>query len=222
MLKDIFFLTFGLFLQYLVISSKINFYVHPQYRYIIFAAGFIISIVYIIKLFNLVKGKKFYTNFRDKENWTYFILLLIIVIIAPAPLGTSLASNKTFNIVNEKDSISTKSRPVILTEEFTVEDWVNITTLSSNLDRYDDKKATVSGMLFDRGDEIIIGKFSIACCAVDASVVGVELILDNINEYKFGEWYEISGRTIVEGNNFYINVESILEIDEPANPYFTN
>lgn len=226
MIKYLFFFLLGIYIQFLVFTGRIAFYVNTRYSWLILLAGIVITFVYWFLLVKYVQ--KLYKKGDFKQAFAfawkdsiYVILAVVLFIITPAPLGTSLADNRNFNVLAGEDNLfSQPSELVVNTENLALEEWISINTFSSNLEKYQDKPAEIEGMVFNRNGELILGKFSVSCCAVDASILGLNLVVNDLEVIE-GNWYRVTGTVnIREEDTIELIANSLTEIEVPDEPYF--
>lgn len=130
------------------------------------------------------------------------------------------------NIVEEKIKDNTKTNEEKTTYDFsnvdfnivdsTYNELADYLTYAPKAIEYTDKKIRVKGFIIKdlSSKYYIIGKYSITCCAADATFVGFYFNTDY--EVKENKWYEIEGILKKENDNYvktYIEAINIKEID---------
>lgn len=220
MLTKFFFFVLGVYIQFLVVTGQIALYVNIRYSELIFVSGFILTLIYFQQLMEQPEARKLNLS---KASLIYLPLLAILLVLAPASLGSSLADNRNLNVIAQTDDIiKSQNRLAINTQDIDIEEWVTITSLSNNLEKYDQKPVVVEGLLFEKDKKLLIGKYSISCCAVDATITGIELELEKDSNYEISSWYKLKGEArISDDGNFTVIVDNLEQIDEPENPYYS-
>jgi uncharacterized repeat protein (TIGR03943 family) len=241
-MRSIYIFLIAIYLIGLTLSGRLGFYVNPVYLPLVASMATVTLLVGgfgVYKNFVHFDNKKinikniFQKMFQQaKTNGLIIIFLLIVLIFPISSLSSSLASNRTVN-VGYSGGTEAQVSPLLdrPTGQFNVGDWVRLKSSEADLDRLADKEVNISGFAFENPDSqftdnnFFLGRFVITCCAVDATPIGLEIsnTENEATEIKFGDWYEVSGRTKVESkdNTDYLIVvpESITNIPEPENPY---
>ncbi len=162
---------------------------------------------------------------------TAFILLTvgIGIFLPPKTLSSITASQRSIdlNSINlTEESISAVQNFNKSTTNYSLGDWIAMQNFNPDPNFYIGKEVKVSGFLYKPSNlhldtnTVIIARFIITCCAVDARPVGLRLNISNHSEFKENDWIEAVGKFNLDNNNELIIIpESINIIEEPSNPY---
>jgi len=162
---------------------------------------------------------------------TAFILLTvgIGIFLPPKTLSSITASQRSIdlNSINlTEESISAVQNFNKSTTNYSLGDWIAMQNFNPDPNFYIGKEVKVSGFLYKPSNlhldtnTVIIARFIITCCAVDARPVGLRLNISNHSEFKENDWIEAVGKFNLDNNNELIVIpESINIIEEPSNPY---
>lgn len=165
----------------------------------------------------------------------------LVLVVEPTPLNALAASNSRLN-ASAAELQEFELNPLLdaATESYRISDWARLFATETDLDRYADAPVAVEGFLFRPAegsstfyaDNAFVGRLSVTCCAVDASVVGLELadsadLLRDRGEggegRTTGDWVSITGiLTVAERDGVsypLVEVRKIRQIEPPQNQY---
>lgn len=156
-------------------------------------------------------------------------IILIGVTLPAKSLSSITASQRSIDL----NSINlTQSTNTILsnfnksTSNYSLGDWIALINYNPDPLFYKDKDVKISGFIYKPdnisllGNEVLIARFIVTCCAVDARPVGLRLSLSQDYEYKQDEWIEVQGKfNINSENQLFIEPTNIIKINQPENPY---
>jgi len=232
-------LGYGLYLLYLCYSTKINFFVHPDYAYLALGGGYGLVLLFVIGIINFFVGKKNCSDCNDFTSQRFFslnnflVLLPLIVALMTQPRALSSATALNRNLRLDVDSvfgrqISVATQFVIDTQKRSMIDWIRLFNQDPEPDHHKDLKAKVVGFVLRDNtlpvDHFMIARFVISCCAADARPVGLIVQYDPAKfNFKNDEWIEVSGTFASEevgGQRQPVLVlESYKVVPIPENPY---
>lgn len=168
----------------------------------------------------------------SRTSQVFFCLLIVCVVLLlykPQPLTSVLASQRSSDIT--LDSGIQKSTTIfesftIDTMQYSLKDWYLFSNSNSDITFLNQKRAKVSGFLFkDANDptKLLIARFFVSCCAIDARPVGLFLDPKDFEKYSQDTWLEIEGdvevKRIGETQQIFLKPTSITKLDKPSNPY---
>ncbi|MDY6902505.1 MAG: TIGR03943 family protein [Cyanobacteriota bacterium] len=231
-------ITWGILLFKYWFTNKLIFLINPNYFWLSnFTAILLLSIgVYKIWQMLSIKSKK---QAQQMQHMSTFppgiasrILLLTAIsglIFSPQALTSDYVTNyelSTFSTISR--SKVQEFRPSSRPEERSLVDWVKTLTVYPEPDSYLGQKAKVKGFVVHLetlpDDYIMITRFVITHCVLDASPMGLPVKLTQSREvYPPDTWLEIEGEmttAVLERKRASaIQAISIKEIPEPKNPY---
>lgn len=229
--------TWGVLLLKYWLTGKLGLLVHPRYFWLIIATGFVLLLIAALKTWELLQ-KPLYVKQQVQHltlfppGWSSGLLLLTALLgflIAPQPLTSSAAVQQGL-----ADSlISTRTQPQTFrsskkSEEKSLVDWARTLAVYPEPDNYIGQKVKVQGFavhLPELPDSyLIISRFVIAHCALDAYPVGFPVQLTSSRQaYPPDTWLEIEGQMItaeLQGKRqLAIQAQSLKPISEPKDPY---
>lgn len=223
---------------YVVLSNSIKNYLAPQMQIYLEIAIIPLLIMGLVLCFN---NK---VNYKFKVTDLILLLPLFMLILAGnGRLSSSFASNRNSSFRKNTVIIRTEERkeeptvqpkPVEIpsSDEFVADyevidenynELANYITYPPKIDNLVGKKIRVSGLSLKQtsylpSNYVMIGKYSISCCAADAEFIGFILDYDK-SRIQNNNWYEVEG-TLKESKDvngytiLVIDVENIKEIDE--------
>jgi uncharacterized repeat protein (TIGR03943 family) len=172
------------------------------------------------------------------------ILVLVVGFILPSkPLSSSLIPNRRqklkaldsqLNIQLQSGKASNNKDLVI--DTFDLRDWSGILAQENGFERYKDQSISVTGFVSDKVEnnqennksvEFTLNRFSISCCAVDASIYQLPVLYKKDQqkeqqsqiELKENIWLKVNGKIRKFNNKLGIEVINMEVINTPVNPY---
>ncbi|MDJ0716844.1 MAG: TIGR03943 family protein [Prochloraceae cyanobacterium] len=228
------------------LTGQLKLLIHPNYFWLVFVTSMILLILGSIRALQLLRGKKTdsigHINVLPK-GWASTLLIVTAIVgflVSPGVLTSQTALKRGITdslpeVRSQPDSFRLSIRP----EERSLIDWVRTLNAYPEPEAYEGQKAKVSGFVVHLpqlpDNYLLISRFVITCCAVDAYPVGIPVKLETSRDnYKPDTWLEIEGETIVEtiptessDNNetvydkrrLVIAAQSLKKIPTPKDPY---
>ncbi|WP_017306478.1 TIGR03943 family putative permease subunit [Spirulina subsalsa] len=230
-----------LFLKYFVIG-RLQLLIHPNYFALVLAAGIVLVVIAGVNTWNQVsekQGKIPPLTAAETQHLTLFppgvatSLLLIVAlsgfIIPPKILASDTALQRGLSETlpytrTEAQTFYSAIKP----EERSLLDWVRTFNAYPEPDAYRGQPANVTGFVVHSPtlseEYILISRFVITCCAVDAYPVGLPVKLPpGTPRYEQDIWLEIQGEmtteTFGEQRQLVIAAKNTQQIPTPSNPY---
>lgn len=238
------FSTWGvLFIKYWV-TGELFLLIHPNYFWIVLLTGSLFILISILKALQLLTDRtKVSSNDQHltlfAPGWSSALLLFTVVvclIIPPRILSSQAAQQRGVSeslpgTRTQAESFKTTTKP----ETRSLIDWVRTLNAYPEPDAYVGQKAKVSGFVVHLPNldskYLLISRFIITCCAVDAYPVGIPVKLNQSrDDYPPDTWLEIEGRMITETlpsqnsneppkRQLVIEATSLNKIPTPRDPY---
>lgn len=203
-------------------TNNLNLYIHP--RYIVFT--FIFAIIGIV----LYVAGRSYTDKSKGHSHSHLSLftaclcsgfIAVIILVPPTTLSSRTATNRTSNVSNRLPE-----RNVSLARNTTsikMEDWVSLLSQQSSAKLIVGKEAKVSGFVLPKpgeNDRLLVARFVVTCCAVDASPIYLEVRYPEWgNKVVVDDWVEVSGKFVEVNGVVILDVDNLVEIQRPDSPY---
>ena len=243
-------LAWGILLLKYVITGQLKLLIHPNYNGLVLVTSIILLFLAAIRGLQLLRSN---INQRDWAKSTEHIILfppglsssilLIVAIlglfIAPNVLSSQAALQRgvtdTLPLTRfQPQSFRISTKP----EERSLFDWVRTLNAYPEPDAYTGQKAKVKGFVIHLPQlpdhYLLLARFVVTCCAVDAYPVGIPVQLEKSNStYPQDSWLEVqgemttailpvisnNGETPQEERQLVLVAQSIQEIPTPSNPY---
>jgi putative membrane protein len=246
-------LTWGILFCKYWLTGQLKLLIHPNYIPLAAIAGILLLFIAGLKIAQIdrQRGNKAASNPSDSiEHITLFPVgwgssLLIItavlgLIISPQVLTSQAALQRGISeslpLLREQTQLF---RIDSNSEERTIVDWVRTLNAYPEPDAYTGQKAKFSGFVVHLNElpekYIVLSRFIITCCAVDAYPVGIPLKLpQNRSNYPADTWLQVEGTMTTEnlpitsqnteekGENkrqLVLNTTTIVKIPTPKDPY---
>ncbi|MBD2772100.1 TIGR03943 family putative permease subunit [Iningainema tapete] len=225
----------GILLLKYWLTEKLVLLVHPKHFWLVIATGFALLFVAVFRTWviwrkHLTPKVQHLSQFPP--GWGSGLLLLTALLgllIVPHPLTSQAAMQQevaNFSTLNRNkiQAFRASTRP----EDRSLVDWVKTLAVYPEPDVYIGQKAKVQGFVVHLktlpDDFLVITRFVITHCALDASPAGLPVKLTQSRQaYPLDTWLEIEGKMItaeLEGKRqLTIQAKSIKPIPEPKNPY---
>ncbi len=237
------FFTWGVLLLKYWSSGQISLLIHPNYFWLVVVTGLLLLSIGSLKTMPLVialfRGPQRSSQIENVPHLQLFppglgsgLLLLVAVFglsIAPRVLASDTALQRgvteTFAFTRSQPQ---SFRAAIKPEDRSIIDWVRTLNAYPEPDAYQDQKVNVTGFVVKPptlpDDYLLISRFILTCCAVDAYPVGIPVKLEEKSDsYSQDIWLEIEGKMtteeIGEKRQIVIVPSNITEIPTPRDPY---
>lgn len=233
----------GLLFKYWL-TGTLRLLIHPNYFGLVFITSILLLILGAIKTAQFISDKNESKKTENVGHITLFppgigsILLLITAIlgfiIAPGVLTSQTALQRGMSAsLPEVRSHPEAFHLSVKSSERSLIDWVRTLNAYPEPTAYKGQKVKVSGFVVHLpqldDNYLMITRFILTCCAVDAYPVGLPVKLETSREnYPPDTWLKIEGRGIVEvlsseddidKRQFVIAAKSIEKIPTPKDPY---
>lgn len=231
------------------ITGQLYLLIHPNYFSLVFATSIVLFLLGLFKIRTVLKQGKRDSVSGDLENNQHITLLpksvgtgllllaaILGLVIAPRPLTSQIALQRGISESLPITRVQAESfRATVKPEEKTLIDWVRTLNAYPEPDEYTGQPAKVSGFVVHLpqlpDNYLLISRFILTCCAVDAYPVGLPVKLTGSrNSYPPDTWLEIEGEMFTEAlpvevgkrdtrRQLAIAARSVKPIPTPADPY---
>jgi uncharacterized repeat protein (TIGR03943 family) len=246
-------LTWGILFCKYWLTGQLKLLIHPNYIPLAAITGILLLFIASLKISQVNRQRKHKTTdnlIESVEHITLFPVgwgssLLIVtailgLVISPQVLTSQAALQRGISeslpLLREQTQLF---RTNTNSEERSIVDWVRTLNTYPEPDAYTGQKAKFSGFvvyLDELPDNyLVLSRFIITCCAVDAYPVGIPLKLSQSrSNYPADTWLQVEGQMITEnlpitsqnsqekGENkrqLVLNTTSIVKIPTPSDPY---
>jgi putative membrane protein len=228
---------------WLGLTGKLELYIHP--RYVVFTVVMaVIGLVFTLASFFMApQWRDKHTHDEDaaptgrarrlaKATGLQLSAAAIIVaavfamlVLPPAPLSLSAAEQRSVNSSVGSAPvapISDEQLASIDTSTFTVKEWTTYLNMGVSAEFLAENPVDVTGFVSadtnDPDNVFFVTRFSITCCAVDASPLGLAVYHPNWqNELTEGKWVRVRGGIVPNPSAFSTETYSVVPTDvEPA------
>ena len=238
-------LSWGFLLLKYTITGQYKLLIHPNYYGLVLGSGIILITLGIIKIKSILNN----SLRNNREHITLFppglssSLLLIVAIagflIPPKVLSSQTAIKRGVGDLPlttlQPQAFRTASKP----EERSLIDWIRTINAYPEPDAYSGQAANITGFVLHLDelpdDYIMLSRFVITCCAVDAYPIGIPIKLEQSrSNYPVDSWLTVTGVAIAETLAFkdrvdaqamtekrsvVIEAQAIETISTPSDPY---
>jgi len=229
----------GLLLLKYAVTGELRLLINPNYTSLVWVSGILLIVVGGNKISELFFRPKKMVLSADIQHlaiispiWSSFFLLLTIVLgflIPPQVLTSQTALSRGIS----DSALLTRSQPELFRtfskpENRSLVDWVRTLNAYPEPDAYRGQLAKISGFVIHSpklpGNYILLSRFVITCCAVDAYPVGIPVRLSANNKiYPDNTWLEISGLMepdmLDKHSQLVLFPKTIKIIPTPSDPY---
>ena len=219
--------------------------IHPNYYSLVLGSGIVLLVLGIIKVKSILNNRQP----NNSEHISLFppglgnSLLLIVAIagllIPPKVLTSQTAIKRGVGDLPlttiQPQAFRTASKP----EERSLIEWIRTINAYPEPDAYSGQPANVTGFVLHLSElpdnYIMLSRFVITCCAVDAYPIGIPVKLDTSrSNYPVDSWLTVKGSAIAETlpvkdridshqvsekRSVVIKAQAIKTIPTPADPY---
>ncbi len=240
-------LAWGLLLFKYVITGQLRLLIHPNYFRLVLISSTILLLIGTIKTILIILNPQ-QTN-QNNEHITLFPLgisssILLIVAIAGFVIPPKILTSQTAIQRGVSDIPLTRIKPQAFhastkPETRSLIDWIRTLNAYPEPDAYQGLPANVSGFVLHLAElpdnYLLLSRFVITCCAVDAYPIGIPVKLETShNNYPPDSWLKIQGEMMTETlpsqdrtlstttkkkRQLVLVAKSIQKIPTPADPY---
>lgn len=224
-LDAITFLSWGALLFKYWLSGEIQLLIHPNYVGLVLATAGILSVLGILKLFQVYHQQKIQQPQETvvqhitlfPVGWSTFFLLgtaILGLLIPPNVLGSDIALQRGIRETLPLTQTDPQAFQVtVQPEERSLIDWIKTINTYPEPDAYQGEQVKVRGFVIQKerlpDDYFLLAQFIITCCAIDAYPVALPVQLaDSQQRYSPDTWLEIEGTMITA------NLVSIITDDQ--------
>jgi putative membrane protein len=238
-------LTWGSLLLKYAVTGQYKLLIHPNYYGLLLASSIILLTLGIVKIkLILTRTRQHPTEHMALFPPGFSSSLLICVAIAGLLIPPKILTSQSAIKTGVRDIPSTRFQPqsfrtATKPEERSLIEWIRTINAYPEPDAYNGQQAKVSGFVLHLPElpdnYLMLSRFVITCCAVDAYPVGIPVKLDNSRQtYPPDTWLEIRGemiaetlsvkeqansKTKIDKRSVVLAAKSIKSIPTPADPY---
>jgi len=235
-------LAWGVLMLKLWTTGQLRLLIHPNYTALVIAAGIVLLCVAGVKSWGLLQQVRRQQLSQPVQHITLFppgwstgLLLAAAIaglLIPPKVLASDTALQRGIAASLPRTQTQTQSfRATVAPEDRSIVDWVRTLNAYPEPDAYTGEKVAVTGFVANNPalseDYLLICRFIITCCAVDAYPVGLPVKLSGEGKgYPNDTWLKVEGKMAtetIEGKRQLVIVpESLEKIPVPKDPYSFN
>lgn len=207
--------------------GRLQLYIHP--RYIVFTLVMaVIGAALALASLIAVKSKKTKKPAR-MASLSFAGLLLAgvgFLLVQPAALSSNIAASRG---INSGAAAATDGLALLFdggeNPHLTVKDWAALLARYDNPDFFAGKTATLVGFATGSENVMLVSRFVVTCCAVDARAVGVPVYMPNWQaRYAPDSWVEVTGEFIANPDDsskykIVLQPSAVKAINQPKEPY---
>lgn len=236
-------LAWGLLLLKYAVTGQYKLLIHPNYFSLIVISGIVLLGLGLLKTFIYWQSSLDTTDNNEHitllpTGWSGTLLLIVAIaglIISPRVLNSDTAlargvSNTLPLTRSQPQAFRTSTKP----EERTIIDWVRTLNAYPEPDAYAGQPANVTGFVIHLpglpDNYLLLSRFIVTCCAVDAYPVGIPVKLEgNRTAYPPDSWLTVTGTMVTENlasadsktskRQLVLAAKTIQSIPTPADPY---
>ncbi len=234
------FMLWGILLLKYWLTGQLRLLIHPNYFILVLCSGLILLALGGFKAKQLINTRNLVPKAGDNLQhitlfplgWSTGLLLvvaLIALVIPPGILGSQTALSRGVTDSLPATKIEAQSfRATVKPEERTIIDWVRTINTYPEPDYYVDQKVNLVGFVVrdnQLGDDyLLISRFVLTCCAVDAYPVSLPVKLTSSGKkYPADTWLRVKGKMTAgelgEKRQVIVEPTSLIKVPTPKDPY---
>lgn len=229
-----------------VITGQLRLLIHPNYFRLVLVTSLIFLSIGIIQILLIVINRQ--ANDSQNEHIVLFprgvsSSILLVIAIAGFLIPPKILTSQTAMQRGVSDLPLTRIKPQAFRtstkpETRSLIDWVRTLNAYPEPDAYQGLPANISGFVLHLAElpdnYIVLSRFVITCCAVDAYPIGIPVKLTTSrHNYPPDSWLEIKGEMMTETlpskdrisatttkkRQLVLAAQSIAKIPTPSDPY---
>ncbi len=225
----------GLFLYSRFISGNLLYYINVRFVWLTLLAA--VGLIAVGASYRYYSGHTHTHDHagHDHGQLTWFGLLLVMLpvilglLVPPRPLGAAAMSSRDVS-AEALTSAAGPGRNEILAKpkgDKNVYDWLVEFRMVNDPAAFTGQEARLTGFVYRderlNGDEFMVSRFVISCCAADAAPLGLLVKWPEAGSLAEDQWVEVKGQFDLgrfDGEEMPVLIaESISPIETPAQPY---
>ena len=237
-------LSWGALLLKYIITGQLNLLIHPDYFWLVYATSATLLSLGIFKGWQILQRQSV-TGAEEHAilfppQWSSGLLILTAILglaIAPKVLTSQTALQRGVTDLPMTRSQPQSFRATTKPEERSLIEWVRTLNAYPEPDAYAGQPAKVQGFVIHAPElpdsYLLLSRFIITCCAVDAYPVGIPVKLEGShNAYPPDTWLEVEGEMIstipvqnisaetsADKRRLVLAAKSVEVIPTPNDPY---
>ncbi|WP_019508271.1 TIGR03943 family protein [Pleurocapsa sp. PCC 7319] len=238
-------LAWGILLLKYTLTGQYKLLIHPNYFSLVLGSGIVLIILGIIKIESIVKNRAQ----NNREHITLFppglgsrLLLLVAIaglLIPPKVLTSQTALKRGVGDLPFTTIQPQAFRTATKTESRSLIEWIRTINAYPEPDAYSGQAANITGFVLHLpelpNNYIMLSRFVVTCCAVDAYPIGIPVKLETSrSNYPVDSWLTVRGvmsaetipvkdraddQAVAQKRSVVLNARSITTIPTPADPY---
>ena len=224
-LKAIVLLVWAAFFVWLLFSGEVYRYIGPRTYWVVIFGAICLGVVSIANLSLMMRSDAGRASSRQIIGFVASLVPIILVLLIPKPsLGSLAVSRKMSGSIVAaaiQPSAADPGGDVSFQEVTLGSESAEYAAALGLTDGYPlELTGFVSGAAIGVSDAFPLTRFSIFCCAADATpyTVPVRAPADS-PDYPRDTWLEVEGALFIDGDVWVLEAERIDEVAEPSNPY---
>jgi uncharacterized repeat protein (TIGR03943 family) len=177
------------------------------------------------------------TRIEALGHFALLVPIMAVLVVPRAELGAQAARKKDTNrsiaaaqLSEAKKSAAKAAIAATKKEEISDIDFLSIASITTD-PRYANYIGVKAGVLVrfvgfvvqtDQPDRFRLARFLISCCAADAVPVFVEVDAGGQTIPGDNSWLDITGRLTKENGKFIVAAKSMVQTQQPSDPYLTS
>ncbi|MGF1480572.1 MAG: TIGR03943 family protein [Cyanophyceae cyanobacterium] len=232
----------GLLLKFWL-TGQLGLLIHPNYFGLVFASGIVLLLLGVLKAGQLLKAPGTEVGHISllPPGWGSGLLAVTAIlgfVITPSVLSSQAAVQRGITELPMTRTQPQSFRATTQPEERSLIEWIRTLNVYPEPDAYAGQKANVTGFVVHSpklsDNYLLLCRFVITCCAVDAYPVGIPVKLDvSRSTYAPDTWLTVAGEMITETlpqtdsmsdtisnkRQLVLSASRVETVPTPANPY---
>ncbi len=215
---------------WLGLTKQLILYIHPRYVLITTIFGVLGVVLSLLSFIN-------FDDHQDKIKYgrlgkvsviaTAAVVSICLLVLKPSTLTTLTADQRGLNSSDILLETSTKASDLLKARDFTklsIKDISSLMRQTQDTAYFTGKDVKLNGFVAqdpaDPDNVFFVSRFVIACCAIDATPVGVAVYSPGWqSSFDSDQWVEIGGEFKVVEGRLLVVPNSVAKISEPEQPY---
>jgi uncharacterized repeat protein (TIGR03943 family) len=217
------------------ITGKLDLYINLRFAPLtVFAIIALVLMVYALLRYQKLESEQDdHHNEHSHAMSVYTLVFLLIpvligVLIPARPLDAAAATTRGVNVSAPIVSSASQVQSFeAVADQRNVLDWIRIFNSGIDVTPYIGQTADVIGFVFRdqrlAGNQFLVSRFVITCCAADGLAIGMVVNWDQASALNENEWVRVKGAVKsyqLEGQAIpLIEADSVEVVEEPQQPY---
>jgi len=219
------FIAWLLFFLLPLVTGQLPVFIKITYIPLVILAIIILLVLILIQLNSIKRRERdVEITFIQKISYIFFLFpVFLLVVVKPGSLSTFAVSQ--FGMNTEFEGSSAELREIMESRAAAYGQYrrFNVKQIlilkNKNPEKIDGLHVAVEGLILKDGENFFLVRHLITCCVAHARPLALEITCPMDEKPPQNSWVQVRGKAGIKGEKLHIEVDKIIEVPQPSNPY---